>query len=227
MKESKIITVNKQRIFVSGGIYHIYNRGIEKRTIFLNRSFYRHFTETLVYYKEEQPLRLSFHLKGEKPLKQPRETVVSLVSILAYCLMPNHFHLIVRQNIEDGIRKFMALSLNSYTKYFNTRQKRVGPLFQGTFKAKPIENAESFLQVTRYIHLNPVELVPADTERGQFLRNYPYSSYLSFIDPKREDILCRRADVSGIAGDLKNYSNFVESKIRSDSSLGIETLILD
>jgi len=91
--------------------------------------------------------------------------------------MPNHFHILAKQIRDNGISTFLSKLSNSYTKYFNTRYKRVGPLFQGSFKAVRIENDDQLLHVSRYIHLNP--LIDYLTRN---LRMYPYSSYPEFLD---------------------------------------------
>lgn len=169
--------------FVNQSFYHIYNRGVEKRQIFSNERDYQRFLQTIFYYQ----------FTGPKPPFSKKDSLVyqnldftknpKAVAILCYCLMPNHFHLLVRQNKEGGIHKFMQQTLNSYTKYFNTKNKRVGPLLQGTFKAVPIETDEHLLHVSRYIHLNPFV---SDLTRD--LESYPYSSYLNFIGQKVDQI---------------------------------------
>lgn len=222
---------NPIRRFITSGVYHIYNRGVEKRTIFLDKSYYQHFLETLAFYRQEQNQRLSYHLsyhlKGAHLLQSPRKEERRLVTVLAYCLIPNHFHLVLRQLADGGISKFASLILNSYTKYFNTRLERVGPLFQGTFKAKLIETTESFLQVTRYIHLNVLELYPSHLEGERFLRDYPYSSYKIFIGAEEKNPLCQRSEILDLAGNLNSYQTFVESKINGDHRIGIEDLVLE
>lgn len=165
----------QQAVFANGEFYHVFNRGVEKRTIFLDERDYQRFLCTLEYYRFKKP-PIKFSLKNRPSIfKQVRDDAL-LVEIISFCLMPNHIHLLVRQIDEEGITKFMSKVLNSYTKYFNTKHHRVGPLFQGAFKAKRIEKEQQLLHVSRYIHLNPlVDYLVKD------LRFYRYSSYLEYI----------------------------------------------
>lgn len=117
--------------------------------------------------------------------------------------MPNHFHLIVKQNIDGGIQKFMQKIQNSYTKYFNTIYKRVGPLVQGTFKAVPIESDVQLIHVSRYIHLNPY--VSGIT---QDLDTYHYSSFPDFIGIKNGQ-LCNKELLLNFFKNSEDYKNFV------------------
>lgn len=138
---------------VNDEIYHIYNRGSEKKVIFTSYRDYKRFQKTFYYYQFAGPKpRLSISsLKTFQP-----ELSKKLVEILCYCLMPNHFHFMVKQLKENGISIFMSQLSNSYTKYFNTKYRRVGPLLQGAFKAVLVETDEQLTHLSRYIHLNPV-----------------------------------------------------------------------
>ena len=98
------------------------------------------------------------------------------VKLLAYCLMPNHFHLLLQQSSIDGITKFMRRITNAYVSYFNTRNERTGALFQGKFKASLIEQDSYLLHLSRYIHSNPLEVRPLTR-----LEDYPYSSYREYL----------------------------------------------
>lgn len=212
------------KLLRTGYYYHIFNRGVEKRRIFLDDSYYQRFTKTLDYYQRSQPIKLSSHLQETERLESvgdgPR-----LVSILCYCLMPNHYHLVLKQLEDGGITKFMNDIANSYTRYFNTRLKRSGHLFQGGFKSKLIDSEESFLQVSRYIHLNPHELHP---EGGKlFIKNYPYSSYKLFLGRTKKYGPCLREDVDELINSSNEYQKFVESKVGLKSETGIENLVFE
>lgn len=106
-----------------------------------------------------------------------------LVEMIAFCLMPNHFHLLLKQVQENGISAFTGNFTNSYTRYFNTKQKRIGPLFQGKFKAVRVETNEQLLHLSRYIHLNPYSSYLIKTLDK--LENYPYSSFSEYLYPKK------------------------------------------
>ena len=107
------------------------------------------------------------------------------IEIICYCLMPNHFHLLLRQKENGKIPIFMKCLQLGYAKYFNTKYQRVGPLFQGRFKAKWIENDEYLLQVSSYIHRNPLSLNKKYEQRKDALLYYPYSSYKEYISTNK------------------------------------------
>lgn len=165
--------------FVTNNYYHVYNRGVEKRNIFIGRRDYQQFLLTMDYYRKKPlPAKLSDFKRGiESPKKI--DSQIDLIQFFSYCLMPNHFHFLLKQNAEGGITDFLRKFANSYTRYFNTKYDRIGPLFQGTFKAKLIENDEYLLQVSKYIHRNPLKL----SNGG--LYSYPYSSYKYYLSEEK------------------------------------------
>jgi putative transposase len=144
-------------LFVPEGYYHIYNRGSEKRTIFLSDKDYQNFLKRL-----------------------QENTIKHGIDVLVYCLMPNHFHLLVRQKPQGSIQSFMHAIELGYAKFFNTKYERVGPLFQGRFKAKFIETDEYLLQLSAYIHRNPLGAKYSKNSL-RLLSSYPYSSYKRYI----------------------------------------------
>ena len=134
---------------VSGEYYHIYNRGSEKRDIYTQPRDYTRFQKTFYYYQFSDPKPKFSQFKKSnlfKPLLNEK-----LVEIICYCLMPNHFHFLIKQLKEKGISIFLSQLSNSYTKYFNVKYGRIGPLLQGAFKAVRIETDEQFIHVSRYI----------------------------------------------------------------------------
>jgi len=142
-------------------IYHVFNRSVERIPIFTNIKAAKRAIDTIAYYRfEHLPVRLSYFLvwpeiKQKELLKQLEQENKTLVTIICYCFIPNHFHFLLKQNQENGISKFLSKFENSFTKYFNTINKRKGHLFLGQFKAVRIETDERLLHLTRYIHLNP------------------------------------------------------------------------
>lgn len=160
--------------FVNGEIYHLYNRGLGKQNIFFSNRDYSIFLDSLFYYQITNP-KLKFSLGKNNQSVHPDKSN-KLVEIICYCLMPNHFHLLVRQVKENGVSTFMRRFGNSYTRYINIKYNRPGPLFQGVFKAVLIETNEQLVHVSRYIHLNPLV---ANLVRN--LKLYRWSSYLDFI----------------------------------------------
>ena len=186
--------------FVNGQYYHIYNRGVEKRPIFNNRIDQRRFMKTIIYYQLEGPKPKLSHFFKYK-LFEPNYNK-KIVDIVCYCLMPNHFHFLLKQLKDNGITEFVSKLTNSYTKYFNTKDKRVGPLFQGEFKSILVESDEQLMHVSRYIHLNPlVSYLVKD------LNLYEWSSYLEYINSNKG--ICAKEDVLSFFKSPAKYKQFV------------------
>jgi len=189
--------------FAPDEFYHIYNRGTEKRNIFMSRSDQDRFLSLLYFANQNEPADLK--LQGSTLSKIIEKKIgTPLVEIVAYCLMPNHFHLLIREVEEGGISKFMQKVTTGYTMYFNKRHDRSGSLFQGRFKATHIADDRYLRYLISYIHLNPVKLIEpkwketgiADKVRAeQYLETYAPSSYLDYLDKKRSEnmILSREA----------------------------------
>lgn len=190
---------------VNEQIYHIYNRGTEKRTIFENRRDYQRFLKTLQYYQFQGPKPKFSHFSQPKSLKV--DLTKKIIEIIAYCLMPNHFHLLIKQIREGGITEFVSKLSNSYTKYFNIKHDRVGSLLQGEFKAKLIENDDQLLHVQRYIHLNPV---------ASFLVKKPedweWSSYNEYLGNTSTQI-CSKEIVLNFFKSIEDFKKFTEDQI--------------
>jgi len=168
----------KVKSFEQNGVYHIFNRGVDKRNIFLDDKDYKVFLYILKMYllSEEDAQKGSNPFLEDSTLQKGR--FHGEVELLAFCLMPNHFHLLLRQTGNEGISEFMRGLLTNYVMYFNKRHARVGSLFQGTYKAAPVTTDEQLLHVSRYIHLNPKDLsIKASA--------YDYSSLYDYLG-KRE-----------------------------------------
>jgi len=140
--------------FVNGEYYHVYNRGTDKRTTFMDTPDYQRFLGDLVCFNDvDAPVhsrtRSDALLYAEVEPRQP------IVEIAAYCLMPNHYHLLLRQLTDGGITLFMRKLGTGYTMYFNARNARSGVLFQGRYKAKHISNQQYLVHLIHYIHANP------------------------------------------------------------------------
>lgn len=208
--------------FTNAEYYHIYNRGVEKRDVFMNKADQLRFLETLNYYRfAPQPMKLSDHKKRQNEIKKI-DKQVELVKIYCYCLMPNHFHLLIRQVHEGGITRFMKFILNSYTKYFNIKYDRVGSLFQGVFKAKLVENDEYLLQLSRYIHRNPFP--PSRWES----KLAPLSSYYYYLSGEQH-LFCEIECISNYfskSNPSLSYQSFVENTDLADDPL-LFTLLID
>jgi putative transposase len=144
------------------------------------------------------------------------------VQIIAYCFMPTHFHFILKQLEDDGISKFLNNTLNSYTRYFNTKYKRKGPLWQGRSKKILVDSDEQLLHLTRYIHLNPTTSYLVD--KPEDWRHSSYNEYINNSETKLK--ACKYDDILGI--NIKEYRNFVENTIDYQRDLKrIKDLILE
>ncbi|KKR18265.1 MAG: putative transposase [candidate division CPR2 bacterium GW2011_GWC1_41_48] len=172
----------KIKNFEQNGAYHIFNRGVEKRDIFLDDKDYKVFLYILKMYllkKEDAEKGSNPFLEGST-LQKGR--FYGEVELLCFCLMPNHFHLLVRQTGDEGLSEFMRGLLTNYVMYFNKRHDRVGSLFQGTYKAAPVLADEYLLHVSRYIHLNPKDL---DLKAS----SYDYSSLHDYLGKRKTNWL--------------------------------------
>ena len=191
--------------------YHLYNRGVAKNKIFIDESDYKTFLGYLKLYLSLPDLQgLSLKVPPTRKLKNYQ----TRIRLLAYCLMPNHFHLLIYQENSEDINYFMRSLLTKYSMYFNRRYKRVGHVFQGSYKAVLIENEQQLVYLSKYIHRNPREILPT----GIILEGYQYSSYGNYlrlfqqgwVDPK--DIL----DLFSTSKHFGSYRSFVEETDERD-----------
>lgn len=187
--------------FVNDNFYHVYNRGIEKRRIFIDKRDQHRFIKTMLYYQLIGPKPKLSNFKRSKIFSPDFDK--KIVNIVCYCLMPNHFHFLLKQLKDGGITEFISKLSNSYTKYFNTRHSRIGPLFQGEFKAVLVESDEQLVHLSRYIHLNPlVSLLVKD------LGKYEWSSYKEYINPVEKSLTAKEEVLSFFASP-KEYEKFI------------------
>ena len=193
MREIFKIMPLRNIVFEKGFYYHVYNRGSEKRLIFLEKRDY------LKFLKRTQEYFQKYN-----------------ISILCFCLMPNHFHFLLKQEDTSSIALFMNVLQLAYAKYFNTKYRRVGPLYQGRFKAKIVENDEYLLQLSAYIHRNPLSLIPdsgnPQDSRNQ-IRHYPYSSYKDYLSKYFSVLTKPQTILNYFSKTNKNlsYESFVEN----------------
>lgn len=197
---------------VSGEYYHIYNRGINKQPIFLEIRDYKRALQLVEFYSFAGPqfkyskfLRLSTD-ERERVLNKLRSENKKLVKIICYTFMPNHFHFLLKQVKDGGISKFVGNFQNSYTRYFNVKHNKIGPLLQGQFKSVHIEDNTQLLHLTRYIHLNPFTSYVVKEISG--LVNYPWSSYSEYVGESTNNV-CNKEIILSQFTDQKNYQSFV------------------
>lgn len=203
---------NIVKFYIPNSIYHIYNRGVEKRIIFMDEQDYKVFLNYLKEYLSppEKPtsstnlqggtLQVNYHL---------RNNYSDEISLLAFCLMPNHIHLLIKQKDKNSIKKFTKSLFTRYSMYFNKKYKRTGSLFQGTYKATNVINKDYLLDVTRYIHRNPLKITKK-------IADY-YSSYAHYLNQfnipwvKNTEVLDYFNKSSFMKhNNIKSYKYFVE-----------------
>lgn len=196
---------------VTNQIYHLFNRGVNKNDIFFSQKDYERFLAAAKHYITKNS-KFSYEKPqldetGAKEANDP----VSLASnqkieIIAFCLMPNHFHFLMKQLSDNGITIYMRRFMNSYVHYVNVKNKRVGPLFQGRFKNVLIGSDEQLLHVSRYIHLNPLiaNLVSS-------LDDYPWSSYPTYLGKTGKGI-ANPENILSMFKNKKDYKKFLEDQ---------------
>lgn len=216
---------------VTHEVYHVFNRGIDKRPTFTTKREYQRAYLTLRYYRFVAPrVKLSRFLTLSEfdrinMLTDLEKTHSRWIDLLSFCLMPNHFHFLVRQRAEHGISIFLSQFQNSYTRYFNTRHERQGSLFLDQFKAVRIESEEQLLHVHRYIHLNPyTSFVVKDFDK---LFAYPWSSLNEYMNASCDD-LCTTTPILSFFKSKEAYKKFLLDQAGYQRQLdSIKHLLLD
>jgi len=191
--------------FISGEYYHIFNRGNNKRAIFLDKYDLNRFFLSMREFNTDKPIgsiyERSFRKEESGLIKDKK-----IVDFICYCLNPNHFHFAIKQVGDNGIIKFMHRLGTGYTKYFNQKYENSGALFQGRYKAKHIDSNEYLLHLSTYINLNP--------ETHQLGSSTSKSSWEEYVNPKSKDF-CNKGVV------LSQFKNTLEYKKFAQESLEI------
>lgn len=203
---------NAIKSYIANSYYHIYNRGVEKRKIFMDvqdRNVFLSYLKEYLLPKNE----INLHEKLSDPNTSAREKARILrklklnnfsdeITLLCYCLMPNHFHFFIKQESANSIDRFMQSIGTRYTMYFNTRYKRVGSLFQAVYKAVLIQNEEQFVYLSKYIH------------KQAFKINYP-SSYEDFINIRNTEWVKPKEVLNFFSGRVPglSYQSFIQEEI--------------
>lgn len=217
--------------FIDAHIYHVFNRGVEKRVIFLDDRDYFRFIHNLFEFNDENPVTnlgyffdphaMNVESRANRSIiKKDRTQRKRLVEILLFTLMPNHFHLLVRQKAGSGIIRFMQKLGTGYTMYFNKKYERVGGLFQGRFKAVLLNSQEHFQYLPHYIHSNPLELKYRGStsidwrKKIRFLENYRWSSFPDYIGKKNFPSVTQREFILGIFGGEEKYKKHTISCLK-------------
>ena len=216
------------------GLYHVLSRGVDKRKIFLDDSDRLRFLHDIFEFNDVNPpanngrffqrnviARADFEI-GARGRRQ-RDPRKLLVRVHAFCLMPNHYHLMLSAIIEGGIPLFMKKLNMGYARHFNEKYERTGALFEGRFKSVAVTNQAHLLHLPHYIHLNPLDLaVPGWREREiydykkamRFLEKYRWSSYLDYIGKKNFPSITQREFLTNLVGGPKEYRNEILKWLR-------------
>jgi len=232
-------TINRRDI-TTGEIFHILNRGVDKRNIFLDDHDYFRFIHNLFEFNDPSPVfNLGYFLNRNQSIDLRSRYVKRrklIVEILAFCLMPNHFHLLIRQKEDGGITKFMRKLGIGYAKYFNQKYQRIGALFQGRYKAVLVNREVHFIHLPYYIHFNPLELLMLDwrtrkiknyKKAVKFLESYRWSSHLDYIGKKNFPSVTQREFLLKIFGGVENYRKVVKNWLKEIDLVEIKRLTLE
>ena len=221
----------KKPVFVDGHIYHVYNRGVEKRDVFLDERDYFRFVQHLYELNDCKPVRnVQYYFNHKTGNVEARKLFGTqerdiLVEILVFTLMPNHFHLMLRQVQDNGIVKFMHKLGTGYAMYFNKKYERVGGLFQGRFKAAHILDEGHFIHLPHYIHINPLSLnYGGSTSIVRFLANYRWSSFPDYIGRKNFPHVTERGFLLDIFGGEEKYRTHTEQRLNDHEKNALEEL---
>ncbi|MFZ2522460.1 MAG: transposase [Minisyncoccia bacterium] len=206
-----------------GEHYHIYNRGVGKKIIFKDDRDRIRFLFLILYFQANvifpQVSRMISNYVKHRMFdinSDDYEKIISkrYVDLVSFAMMTNHFHLIVRENEEGGTGKYMQRVLNSYTKYFNTKYKISGHLFEGPYKAVHVESNEQLLHLSAYVHLNPKEL----SHWSNNPEKYEWSSYQDYVTENRWKEILKREVVLDQFEDKYEYYKFVKnSGVKADT----------
>jgi len=202
---------------VTGHYYHVYNRGIDGMIMFKNKRDYVQFVDLINYYRfSNPPIKfskvLSLTEKNKKKLwVEMKDSNKEIIKILCFCLMNNHFHLLLQQLNDSGITNFMRIVQNAYARYFNIKYQRKGRLIQSEYKYKTIETDEQLDETSRYIHLNPVE---ANIIKVKNLNDYSYSSFQTYLGVGNYDFIGTSTILSRFYS-TNSYESFVVSKSKT------------
>lgn len=204
--------------FQNGECYHIFNRGVDKRDVFMEDRDFLRFLKSIKEFNVLEPIGSLYRLEELRKKKtsdvvgRHRMSQTPLVRIIVYCLNPNHYHLILKQSVEGGISEFMKRLGDGYTKYFNHKYDRSGALFQGKFKAIHIDTNEYLLWLSGYVNGN------AEIHKIAKAKNWKWCSYLDYFR-KKEEGLCSKSKkiILDQFDDIKQYEKSIEIAIKEIS----------
>jgi len=209
--------------FQNNYYYHIFNRGVDKRKVFCDKKDYSNFLirlnilnnnskfEERIYYRNKDKAKKEFNSKALE-LNSFLGGLPKYTNIIAYCLNPNHYHLLLKQKQENGIPIFMHKIGTGYTNYFNKRYGRSGSLFQGRYKCAPIKTDKQLLYVSAYINGN------AEIHKIAKAENWPWSSYQDYLGKRNSDLINKKVILNEFEN-IKDYQEYTSEVIRDSSGI--------
>lgn len=198
--------------FINDGIYHVYNRGIDKRDIFSDDEDFERFIKSILEFRGVEPIG-SLYEKSFKNKKQQKNSGGDLIEFIAYCINPNHYHFIIKQLSDDGISKFMHKLSTGYTMYFNEKHERSGSLFGGRYKSKEIKENDYLLNLSAYVNLNDYihQINSLGGSTSKFVRSgWGQYSQENYQLRKNFDIPCETKFVLEQFDNINDYRKFAE-----------------
>ncbi|OGD65254.1 hypothetical protein A2215_01020 [Candidatus Berkelbacteria bacterium RIFOXYA2_FULL_43_10] len=215
------MTQQRKEKLENGEIYHIFTRSIAKFVVFNNDEEYLRMKNILNCYRYAN---FNYKYSHFAELDESSQEVIlyqlkiednCLVRIIAYCIMPTHIHIILQQLEEGGISKYMSRVLNSYSRYFNTKHKRVGPLWSGRFKSVLVSEDEQLLHLTRYVHLNPTS-----ADLTKIPEQWEFSSYGEYLQENSNGgRVCNFDNLFDLSP--KEYKKFVDDRKQDQRNISI------
>ncbi len=230
-------------------VFHVVNRGVDKRKVFLDKQDYFRFIHDMFEFNDLNSSNTTYYLFSRRyndvgrrniefdkvKVREPKPRKL-LVNILAFCLMPNHYHLLLMPKVKDGVPLFMKKLNGGYAKYFNARYERKGALFEGKYKRIAVRNEAHFIHLPYYIHLNPLDLVMPEWRKRElrshkkamgFLENYRWSSHLDYLGKKNIPSVTRREFLLDFFGGHGGYKRSLESWLKELDIEAMRELILE
>lgn len=216
-------------------IYHVLNRGVDKRQIFMDNQDYFRFIHDLYEFNDKERVETTYYKFRDygaigKTANSKQKSREPLVDILAFCMMPNHYHLMLSPKTEKGIPQFMKKLNAGYAKYFNKKYERVGALFQGRYKQIPITDETHFLHLPFYIHFNPLDLAHPEWRENkmsnpkkalEFLKSYRWSSHLDYSGIKNFPSILNMELLMDVFDKAEGYKKLTNSYMK-DIQINVE-----
>ncbi|MEI7621222.1 MAG: transposase, partial [Candidatus Moraniibacteriota bacterium] len=196
--------MKRRETITPGEYYHVFNRGIEKRRIFFKKVDYERFIDSLTLFNTDKPSWLVNDILEAGMDFFPTETE-RLVELVAYCVNSNHFHLLLKENQENGIATFMKKVCTGYAMYFNKKNERSGILFQGRFKSVHIDSNDLLLYISAYINCN------SEIHSIEKSEDYQWCSFSEYLDNQKQ--LCQKAIILDQFPNVGNYRDFCYDKV--------------